>query len=44
MEFLDFIKNNFMHVAPILASGLIALAIILERATTLFTDLHYSKH
>ena len=36
MEFFDFIKNNFMHVAPILISGLIAVAIILERAQTLF--------
>ena len=36
MEFFEFMKNNFMHVAPILASGLIALAIIIERAQTLF--------
>lgn len=36
MEFFDFIKNNFMHVAPILISGMIALAIIVERAQTLF--------
>ncbi len=36
MEFLEFMKNNFMHVAPILISGLIAAAIILERAQTLF--------
>lgn len=36
MEFFDFIKNNFMHVAPILISGMIAIAIILERAQTLF--------
>ena len=36
MEFFEFLKNNFMHVAPILISGLIALAIILERAQTLF--------
>ncbi len=36
MEFLEFIKNNFMHTAPILTSGMIALAIIFERAQTLF--------
>jgi biopolymer transport protein ExbB/TolQ len=36
MEFLDFIKNNFLHVAPILASAIFAGAIITERATTLF--------
>jgi biopolymer transport protein ExbB len=36
MEFFDFIKNNFMHVAPILAAGIIAGAIIVERAQTLF--------
>ena len=36
MEFFEFMKNNFMHVAPILISALIAVAIILERAQTLF--------
>ena len=36
MEFFDFIKNNFMHVAPILGSGIIAVAIMAERAQTLF--------
>ncbi len=36
MEFFEFIKNNFMHVAPILISGVIAGAIVIERAQTLF--------
>ena len=36
MELLDFIKNNLMHVAPILISGIIAGAIIVERSQTLF--------
>jgi biopolymer transport protein ExbB len=36
MEFFEFMKNNFMHVAPILIAGFIALAIIVERAQTLF--------
>jgi biopolymer transport protein ExbB len=36
MEFFEFMKNNFMHVAPILAAGMIAVAIIVERAQTLF--------
>ena len=36
MEFFEFIKNNLMHVAPILISGVIAGAIVIERAQTLF--------
>lgn len=36
MGFFDFLRNNFYHVAPILISGMIALAIIIERAQTLF--------
>ncbi len=36
MEILDFIKNNFFHVAPILVSAVFACAIIFERASTLF--------
>jgi biopolymer transport protein ExbB len=36
MDFFEFMKNNFMHVAPIMAAGFIALAIIVERAQTLF--------
>jgi len=34
--FLDFIKNNFSHAAPILAAGILALTIILDRARALF--------
>jgi biopolymer transport protein ExbB len=34
---LDFIRNNFLHVAPILLAGAIAIAIVLERWTALFT-------
>lgn len=36
MDILEFIKGNFLHVAPILAAGCIAAAIILERYRTLF--------
>lgn len=36
MNFLDFIRNNFFHVAPILIAGGIAIAIMLERFQTLF--------
>ena len=36
MEFFEFMKNNIMHVAPIMAAGLVALAIMVERAQTLF--------
>ena len=36
MGFLEFIQNNFFHVAPIIAAGCIAAAIIMERANTLF--------
>lgn len=36
MGFFEFLANNFMHVAPILISGVIAIAIIAERSVTLF--------
>lgn len=36
MDILEFIKSSFLHVAPILAAGCIAAAIILERYRTLF--------
>lgn len=36
MEFLNFIKDNFFHAAPILTAGIVALVIILERAKTLY--------
>jgi biopolymer transport protein ExbB/TolQ len=32
---IDFLKDNFFHVAPILAAGFIGLAIILERTKAL---------
>lgn len=32
----DFIKNNLLHVAPILIAGFVAVAIILERSFALF--------
>jgi biopolymer transport protein ExbB len=35
--FLDFIRTSFLHVAPILVAGAIAVAIILERSRALFT-------
>lgn len=36
MSFIEFFKNNFFHVAPILISGAIAAVIIFERVQTLF--------
>jgi biopolymer transport protein ExbB len=36
MGFFEFIRDNFMHVVPILVAGFIAVAIIVERAQTLF--------
>lgn len=36
LGFFDFLKNNFLHVAPILIAGTIAVAIILERSKALF--------
>ena len=36
MELMTFLRDNFWHVAPILAAAFIALAIILERARALF--------
>jgi len=36
MGILEFIQNNFMHVLPILAAAVVAIAIIAERANTLF--------
>ena len=36
MNFIDFLKNNFMHVLPIFIAGGIALAIGVERIIALF--------
>jgi len=36
MNLLEFFKNNFFHVAPILVTGAIAAVIIIERVQTLF--------
>ena len=36
MNIFEFIRDNFMHVAPILVAAGIALAIIIERSQTLF--------
>lgn len=36
MNILEFLKNNFFHVAPILVAGAIAAVIIFERFQTLF--------
>ncbi len=36
MNFFDFIKNNILHVAPLIAAGGIAVAIIAERCRALF--------
>lgn len=36
MNFIEFIKNNLMHVLPILISGAIGVAIVLERLNALF--------
>jgi len=33
---LDFLKNNFFHIAPILLAGAFAIAIILERTRALY--------
>lgn len=43
MEFFEFMKNNFMHVAPIMAAGLVAVAIMIERAQTLFNTYSLSN-
>jgi len=42
MSFIDFLKNNFFHVAPILVSAAIAAVIIFERIQTLFKT--YTLH
>ena len=34
--FFEFLRNNFLHVAPILVAGALALAIVAERARALF--------
>lgn len=34
--FFDFVRTNFMHVAPLLAAAAIAIVIIVERAKALF--------
>ncbi|MBS1957866.1 MAG: MotA/TolQ/ExbB proton channel family protein [Bdellovibrionales bacterium] len=36
MGIFEFIRDNFLHVVPILVAGFIAVAIIFERAQTLF--------
>jgi biopolymer transport protein ExbB len=36
MNFIEFLKGNFMHVAPIFVAGAIALAIAVERMVALF--------
>src|SRR4051812_256657 len=36
MNFIDFLKSNFMHVMPIFVAGAIALAIAVERMVALF--------
>lgn len=36
MNFIDFLKGNFMHVMPIFVAGAIALAIAVERMVALF--------
>lgn len=39
MSVLEFLKNNFFHVAPILLAGILAAAILVERYKTLFVTL-----
>lgn len=39
MSILEFFKNNFLHVAPILVAGVFAAAILIERYKTLFVTL-----
>jgi biopolymer transport protein ExbB len=36
MGFLEFLKGNFLHVAPLLVAGVIATAIVVERFKSLF--------
>jgi biopolymer transport protein ExbB/TolQ len=36
-NFMQFIKESFFHVAPILVAGAIAVAIVVERARALFS-------
>ncbi len=36
MEFLEYLKTGFLHVAPILIAGAFAIAIIVERTRALF--------
>jgi len=36
MNLIEFLKNNFLHVAPILTTGAVAIVIIYERFQTLF--------
>lgn len=36
MGFFEFLRDNFFHVAPILAAAFVAVAITVERAQTLF--------
>jgi len=35
---LEFLRTNFLHVAPILAAGAFAIAICFERARALYFD------
>lgn len=37
MSFFEFLTNNFLHVAPILTAGAIALAITIERVRALYS-------
>lgn len=37
--FFEFVRNNLLHVAPVLAAGAIAIAIVLERSRALFQQL-----
>lgn len=36
MGFIEFVKNNLMHVLPIIVAGAFAIAIVLERINALF--------
>ena len=40
MEMIEFLKNNFLHVAPILISGAFAAIIMMERYKTLYQTYH----
>ena len=38
MNLIEFLKNNFLHVAPILMSGAVAIVIMVERFQTLYKN------